>query len=263
MKIKRGKHIKTNSGSQKSVKGLRGLITPFIKRMRTSLKFAEKQTTDPTKELRLLMYSDIDAMPMLKFMDCICDNNLTSLYKEPTLIPNENKRNKELENKIFNDLYLEFLDRFFASDNSIFDDKKRIMDVYCKITVIESIEQSYYRLKNDKTIIRILRKYNVILTDNDETNLNIISGAKAALIRKLEQIEEKMNNDTNENVSENVNGWKRKTFIDLLSSISNFFDRQISVSLITIGEFCSLYQMMKQAPKRTPSRKQNYYGRNH
>lgn len=263
MKIKRGKHIKTNSGSQKLVKEFRGLIIPFIKRKKTSLNFAKKQTTDPTKELRLLMYSDIDAMPMLKFMDCICDNNFNSLYKDTTQIPNENKRDKELEDKIFNDLYLEFLDRFFANDNSIFDDKKRIIDVYCKIAVIESIEQCYYRLKNDKTIFRILRKYNVILTDNDETNLNIISGAKAALIRKYEQTEQKMNKDTNEDVSENVNGWKRKTFIDLLSAISNFFDRQISVSLITVGEFCSLYQMMKQAPRKTPNRKQNYYGRNH
>ena len=83
MKIKRGKHIKTNSGSQKLVKRISGADYTVYKTEENLFEFCKKQTTDPTKELRLLMYSDIDAMPMLKFMDCICDNNLNSLYKDP------------------------------------------------------------------------------------------------------------------------------------------------------------------------------------
>lgn len=242
MKKKREKHIKTNTDLRKSQNGLLAVLTSSIERWKGCMKSVERRTTEQKKALKLRMYNDIDSFPLLKFMDCVCDNNFTGLYKDQILV--DSIRDKEVELQVYDNLYLEFLDRFFNNDTSIFEDNRRLMDAYCKLVVIEAIEQGYYRVKDNQTVKAILRKYNIFLTNDDATNIDIISSAKATLVRKFKQVEDNMNKETESG------GWSRKVFIDLISTLSNFYDRQISVSLITVGEFCSLYQMMKQTPKK-------------
>lgn len=233
------------------------MLFTWLKRMYSTS--VEKRNTIQQKELKSLMYSDIDSFPLLKFIDCLCEKKYTSLYKETSLVPYPGIRNEKVEFEVFHELYFQFLDRFFENDQSIFDNKKKLMLAYSKICILEIIEDSYFYLKSNKLVFKILRKYGVRLTDNDETNLIIISGAKDTQIRKYNEIVQKIGENPNEETEENESGWQRKTFIDILTAISNHFERQIPISNITVGEFCSLYQFMKKQPKQTP--KQNIYGK--
>jgi len=259
MKLKNEKRMKILIDWRRLVKKFQTSTMLFTKLKKMYLNSVEKKNSTQEKELRLLMYSDIDSFPLLKFMDCLCDDNMSSLYKDSSIIPIAGIRNEDIELKVFHELYLQFLDRFFENDNTIFDNKRKLMLTYSKISILEIIEQSYYSLKSKQIVVKILRKYGVRLTDNDETNLIIISGAKETLIRKYKEIIQKIGDNIDEESDENEKGWKRRTFVDIISSLSNFFDRQIPITLICVGEFCSLYQIMKKQPK--PTQKQNFYGK--
>lgn len=260
MKLKKEKLMKIQSGLLELVKKCRIMNTLYTKLKKMYLNSVEKTNSIHQKELRLLLYSDIDSFPLLKFIDCLCDKNYHSLYKETSQIPLPGIRDEKLEIEVFDELYIEFLDRFFENDQSIFENKKKMMLLYSKICVLENIEFFYFDLKSEPIVLTVLRKYGVRLTDNDNTNLTIIAGVKETLIRKYKAVIQKIK-ESNPDVEgeDNVHGWERKTFIDIVSSLSNYLDRQISISLLTVGEYCSLYQFMKKSLKKTP--KQNYYGK--
>lgn len=230
------------------------MLFTWLKKMYSTS--VEKRNTIQLKELRSLMYSDIDSFPLLKFMDCLCDNKMISLYKDSNQVPLMGIRNEKLEFTVFHELYFQFLDRFFGNDQSIFENKKKLMMTYSKICILETIEQSYYSLKSKNIVIKTLRKFGVRLSDNNESNITIISGVKNSQIRKYNDILIKIGENVEEDEDEK-NGWSRQTFIDLTSSLSQFFERQISISILTVGEFCSLYQLMKKQANKTPKHNQN------
>lgn len=252
--------MKIQSGLLKLVKRCRIMNTLYTKLKKMYLNSVEKTNSIHQRELRLLMYSDIDSFPLLKFIDCLCDKNYHSLYKETSQIPLPGIRDEKLEIEVFDELYVEFMDRFFENDQFIYENKKKMILLYSKICVLENIEFYYFDLKSEPVVLAVLRKYGVRLTDDDTKNIKIIAGAKETLIRKYKDVIQKIKDSKHDEDGEgNTKEWERKTFINIATSMSNFLDRQISISLLTVGELCSLYHYFKKAQKTTP--KQDSYGK--
>lgn len=188
------------------------------------------------------MYNNIDSIPLSNYTDCLCDQSFAPLYKNKNIVLHK-KFSKDLINKVesevYEDLYIEFIDRLFGKKNSILSDKKKQAILYSKLTVINAI-LNVCRNGLNVRMKKVVKKYGVILTEDTEQNIIAITAIAEKLVRQIEELDEKIKNDMAKGSK-----WNREFFIDVLNSYRDVEKVHVPFSEISAGEFCSLYNNLK------------------
>ena len=242
--------MKTPKGSQKSQKKSQEKNTSSTKLKMERTIFVRKQNTKKKEELKSKLYNNIDEIPLPNFVNALCDKDYSYLYIKDA----PQGGNTALEENHFNMLYLDYIDRMYGNDSSMYDNMKMMILLQSKIRIIEAAMLLIQSGHIDDNVKDVIQSFGMRLTGRSDKDILILSSIRETAIRHFNKVKDKFENSKDEASNGKT---ERKHFISILAGMSTHFKYNIPYREITAGEFCSYYVQMKEDISRIKRTQKN------
>lgn len=246
--IKEERPLKTSEGLQNSHTRLAERITSYTKKKMACSGLLKKIVSMRRKASVSLMYQNIDVMPMHRFVDCLCDENYSSIYVKR--LPR--RRRAEFEVEHFASLYIDYMERILCGDNSVFAGMKKMLMALSKVSLVEAAMAILANGEIDDESKSVLRSMGIILTGNAQRDMYILLGFRDNALRMFNKAR-----DIYASQIKNDRSQDRGYFMSMFASLSSHFKYPVPFMTTTVGEYCSLYQQMKSNIKAMENHQKN------
>lgn len=183
---------------------------------------------------------------MSAFVGALCDKRYEMLYMTGTPAKGE----VAFAEEFFAEIYSEYAERIVGSEMGVYENMKRLALSLAAVRIFEASILLAMDNGIDEETSKLLRKYGVRVCDDAEMNVTVLSSLLHKAVRKYKEAAEKYNEQMSKEGKQD-----REYFMSLLASMSSHFKFPITITGITAGDFCGMYNQMKSELKAAKSKK--------
>ena len=175
----------------------------------------------------LKFYTDIQTLPLYRFLQCLCNGNFEFLYKEQ---PTERDEVKEME--VYTDLIMQYND---ASGEPLqYESIKKIAVLLGKIRICEAAMALIDKMPEN--VSGVLKSMGIRITSDANHNVLVLQGKISAFVREYKNLNEKEE-------KKKPTMWH---YVDVLTAMSTHFKVHLDIQTLTVASFCSYYKQFLQ-----------------